>query len=477
MSVTITQRPTYHGYYAKNTVPKFIITTDEAITATLTMQGHTFTASYVPDFDGKIEIDFSSLYGDYIKTQMPNGSNQVVNQNASLITCEVSFSGSTTGNIAYPLGYPWIWYVFNANLKSATAFETWSQQNFLTNQPIEKHTNYEAPEWLTYLVLGNGGTNLKVRFYKKTGGNVDALIRSNNIAGCFTVDVSYKRLIQLANVLPSTLLGYYDVILFDSSSNEMCRQRFVFEERTGCEKYFLFVNALGGIDTLICKGENVLNPEVTHNIGRFNDKYEALDDTDDRRVWEQNIGMFPNRYRDWIYELMTDKQAAAIFDAKEETYLEIVITESDPSVSDFGQLASSTFSYILAETVNAISDSERALDRSFHQSVADEAEALEDLTTEVSLQMKSAQGGGFETDEETLPATKLYVDWLIPSNGTSEKIYILIDGKEVDDFTPGTDASPIIVTKGASDPIQFVSSDTDVTAIVINYYPVTIQSV
>ena len=481
MSVTVspTQRPVYHGYYAKNTVPKFLITTnDEIVTATLTMQGHAFTASYAPDSNGEIWIDFSQLYGDYLETLMPNGSNTVVSQTIASITCEASFSGSTTGQIAYPSGYPWVWYVFNAKLISSIPFETWCQRNFLTNQPIEKPTNYEAPEWLTYLVLGIGGTNLKARFYKKVGGSVDALIRSNNIAGCYTVDVSFKHLIQLANVLPNYLLGYYDVILFDSGDNEMCRQRYIYEERTGKEHYFLFVNSLGGIDTLVCQGENILQPEVTHNIGRFGSQYRALDDTDDCRHWQQNTGMVPYRWRNWIYDLLTAKQAASKYDHEADTLNPIVVDESEISMSDVGQLASASFGYLMTEVDNVIADTERALERgTLHQSVADEAESLEDLTTEVSLEMKSAQGGGFETEEETLPATKLYVDWLIPSNGKSEKIYILIDGKEVDDFTPGTDASPIIVNKGADDPIQFTSLDTDVTAIVINYYPVTIQSV
>lgn len=472
MNLTPIQAPAHDATYAKNTVPAAILSTQLEIHAELWVFGDNaplVAASYVPDFSGKVHVDFSDIYRDVLETELPSGGENAVAQSNYRVKFRLLLSDSEDNSTAVE------YWVCNALLKSSTPFETWAQANFLTNQPIEKHTNYEAPEWLTYLALSKGGTNLKVRFYKKTGGSVDTLILSNNTDGCFTVNVNYKRIVRLANVLPGTLLGYYDVILFDGSGNEMCRQRYVFEERTGLEKYFLFVNALGGIDTLVCKGENVLKPETTHNIGRFGDKHKAIDDTVDRRVWEQNTGMFPNRYRNWLHELMTAKQAAALHDAKGDTCAEIVVTASDISVSDFGQLASASFSYILEEAVNVISDTEQASDRSLHQSVADQAETLEDLTTEVILQTKPVQGGGFETDEETLPATKLYVTWDENLKDGIE-VFVEVDGNSAGSFVTGTDTQPYIVTKTAGQTVQFLTEDDTIESVTVTYYPVTVQA-
>lgn len=476
MSVTIstTQRPAYHGYYAKNTVPKFLITTnDEIVTATLTMQGHTFSASYAPDFNGHIEVDFSQLYGDYIETLMPNGSADSVSQTSAIITCEASFSGSTSGAIAYPLGYPWIWYVFNAKLNSATPFETWVQQNFLTNQPIEKPTTYDSPEWLTWFDL-DGSRKLVVRFYPKTGGNVDTTVKTDNTAGCYSENVSYSRLIRMINMTPRQLNGYYDLILFDNQNNEICRQRYIYEERTGREHYFLFVNALGGIDTLICQGENILQPEVTHNIGRFGRQYKALDDTDDCRHWQQQTGLVPYRWRNWIHDLLSSKQAASKYDQESDTINPIVVDESEISMSDGGQLASATFGYMMTEVDNVMADTERALERSnLHASIAEQAEALHDETVQVTLAFADDGNGGSATEEVTLPATKLYVEFE-PTKSTT--IDYAIDGKQVGDFDPSEDTSPVVITKGAGESIQFSSKDFVLEEVVISYYPVTIQA-
>lgn len=381
VSISTTQRPAYHGYYAKNTVPAFEITADEVVTAVLTMQSHSFTASYAPDFNGKIRIDFGQLCGDYIETLMPNGSTNTVSQTSALITCVASFKDSQGNNIAYPLGYPWEWYVFNAVLKSATPFQTWVQTHFLTNQPLEKPTTKDSPEWLTWIDL-DGSHILKVVFYPKEGGQAATTVRTDTVAGCFTEHVSFRRLIALANVQPSQLLGYYDLILYDAKNEVLCRQRYIYEERTGTEHYFCFVNALGGIDTLICDGENALQPEVTHNTGRFGGQYVALDDTDDRRQWRQQTGQKPHKWRNWLHELLSQKQAAALYDPEAGEYKAIVVTESELDISDKGQLGEASFSYILDDSVNAIGDAEYNQDRILHRSVAEQAVTPEDMDTE-----------------------------------------------------------------------------------------------
>ena len=468
MSVTITQRPEYHNCYAKNTVPNFIMTTDETITATLSMQGHTFTARYVPDFTGKVEIDFRQLYSDYIKTLMPNAD--IYSQVSSMISCEVSFNGSTTGPISYPVGYPFQWYVFNAKLNSSTAFQTWIRQNFLTNQPLEKPTTYDSPEYLTFLDLDTpAGRKVKVIFYPKSGGNETRQLTTTNIGGCYSVNVSYAIVIRLANHLSSYYKGYYDVILTDSSDNELARQRYIYQERSGKEHYFLFVNVLGGVDTMICDGENVLQPETTHNVGRFDRQYKPLDDTDDTRQWSQQTGMVPYRWRNWIHELLTAKQDAVLFNQTDSVKSPIVVIESSVSMSDNGQLASASFSYMLTNVDNVMADTERALDRSLHQSVADEAEEMDDFTEGQVMAFAPVQGGdGYETEEVTLSATKIYV--IYPKSAQSHIIGYAVGGK--DGYTFDTaDEGPFIITKSAAYSLQFFCDDDLVPALELRYYP------
>lgn len=472
MSVTITQRPEYHSCYAKNTVPDFIMTTDETIMATLTMQSHTFTAQYVPDFDGRVKIDFSQLYGDYIKTLMPNSD--VYSQASSMISCEASFAGSNTGPISYPIGSPFQWYVFNAKLNSSTAFQTWVRQNFMTNQPLEKPTTFDSPEYLTFLDLDTpAGRKVKVIFYPNSGGNEIRQLTTTNVGGCYTVNVSYSLIIRLANHLSSYYKGYYDVILTDSSDNELARQRYIYKERSGREHYFLFVNALGGVDTLICDGENVLQPDTTHNIGRFDRQYKPLDDTDDTRQWSQDTGMMPWRWRNWIHELFSSKQDAIVYNQENETQNHIVITDSSVSMGDNGQLASASFTYMLTDVDNVVADNERALDRSLHQSVADEAEELADLSEGQVAEFAPVQGGeGYATEEITISATKIYV--VYPKTAQTHLIEYAVGGKRGYTFDTADDG-PFVISKSAAYSLQFFCDDNLVPTLELRYYPTSIS--
>ena len=468
------QKPVSGRTYAKNEVPAFVISTQSTLLAVLTIGNETvFQGSYSPDFSGQISIDFKGLYDEYLETIIPSSLGDEITHTAYRRQFTATFYvliGEDTAGEPATLS----WYVANAKLKSSTPFYLWKNANFLTNQPMEKVTNYESPEWLTWLDT-DMGTRLDVRFYPKTGGYLDATVCTKVNAGCYSANVRYSRLIRMANVLSSRLKGYYDLILYDSKGAEACRQRYIYEERSGLEKYYCFVNALGGIDTLICDGENVLQPETTHNIGRFANIYRALDDTEDQRKWKQDTGMMPNKYRNWIYELLTTKQGAQKYDPAAKDYYEIVVDTSEIDMSDFGQLASASFSYIMNDVDNVMTDTERAIDRSLHASVAEQAEDLHDETSQVSLAFADDGNGGFETEEVTLAATKLYVEF--EPTTQQNTIYYSIDGKLVGDFDPSEDTSPVIITKSAAESVQFSSKNKVLDAVIVCYYPVTIQAV
>lgn len=457
------QKPVAGCTYAKNEVPAFVITTQSTLLAVLTIGNETvFQGSYSPDFSGQISIDFKGLYDEYLETLIPSSLGDEITHTAYrrqfTATFYVLIGEDTSGEPA-----TLSWYVANAILNSSTAFQSWCRTNFLTNMPIEKVTNYESPEWLTWLEL-SGGSTLAVRFYPKTGGNLDVTVCTTSNIGCYSANVRYSRLIQMANVLSGRLKGYYDLILYDAKNTEMCRQRYIYEERSGREKYFCFVNALGGIDTLICDGENVLQPETTHNIGRFADRYRALDDTDDQRKWTQNTGLMPTKYRNWVYELLTAKQGAQKYDPAAMDYYEIVVATSEIGMTDFGELAEASFDYILNETVNVMLDTERAVDRSLHQSVAEEAEELDDLTVEKVMEFSPAQGGGYET-----PALTVYTDHIYVTVGGTSTVFVEINGTLETEIDPAS-RMPVIVEVDSGDEVVFNSQD-DPGIITVNYYP------
>lgn len=486
MSVIIsqTQRPTQNAMYAKNTVPSLLIEATENVTVQLKYWPYddranaqwgdadvVFTGSYSPDFNGEIHIDFGELYAAYLSTVIPTNDSTELDQSPGAGYFHLFVEGSDSGVINTN---SLKWYVTNAKLKSSKTFQEWSHTNFLTNQPIEKVTNYESPEWLTWIDYGQE-CDLIARFYRKNGQTIDVTVRAADGEGVFSANVRYSRLIQMANVTsPSQLLGYYDLILVNSKEQEVAHQRYIYEERTGMEKYFLFVNALGGIDTLICQGENVLQPNTTHNIGRFADHYRALDDTDDKRRWNQNTGMVPTQYRNWIYELLTNKQGAQKYDPAALDYYSIVVDQSDVSMSDHGQLSQASFGYILDETVNVMSDTERAVDRMLHQSVADQAEAFDDVRAKQTAVMQDDGQGGFSTSELFIPADTIYVSDNRTLKSVGEPpVYYFLNGSQTaaGSFSPGSEDNPTVINKQASDSISFATQNENIELLEIKYYP------
>lgn len=464
-----TTRPEAGATYAKNTVPLFTISGQGGVRAVLTMDGmEVFQGSYSPDFTGLVSMDFSGLYDEFLSSRIPTTGATSIQQNAYRRQFTATF---------YPLGEsipsenpPTLsWYVANSMLKSDTPFQDWVKSNYLTNQPIEKQTNYEAPEWLTWLDL-DGRWKLKVRFYPKNGGHVDLLVSDDGgNAGCYSADVSYRRMIQLATFLPNSLLGYYDLMLFDHNMDAVAVQRYIYEERTGREKYYCFINALGGIDTLICQGDNILKPDIRLKVGRFGDRYIQVKDEENTRVWLQNTGYFPENHKNHLFELLTQCQGAVKYEASSRKYYEIVLNASGFSISDAKPIGAVSFEYLMASVDNLVADTERP-ERVLHQSQADQSEEMDDLTAKTVMEFEDDGQGGYTTESLQLYARRIYVN--ASGNGT---ITCVINEEDTDTFDPGSDRMPFVIDIKPGNTVRFTSETAVTDSLAINYYPVDVQ--
>lgn len=455
MSYTATQTPSNGAIYPKNLVPEVILSqvTDEVTIHLLQSDSVIFEGSYTPDVLGHVSVDLCELFTEWLNTSLPNTNTFLQTEWKKQFTLKIE-DEDAQNTINF--------YVCNADFKSRTAWTTWLASNFLTNQPMEQMSCKDAPHWLSFYDA-NGGLSLVGRFYKKSGGNVDVNICTTNGAGCYTCNVSYDKLIRRIVALPSSLHGYYDVLLMDGDDIK-AKQRYIYSERTGREQYYCFVNALGGIDTLICQGENVLNPDITYNIGRFGKSFRQLDDTDTIRAWSQNTGLLPVDWRNWFYEIMAVKAGAWRYDGK--SYTDIVLKESSIAASNHGQLNSYTFGYILTENTSVIGSDERAA-YAFRQSAADSAEEYEsDIKT-----MELAFTDGV-TETIPIPAKVILVLATADAVVEATPISYLVDGTVVDDFTPST-TEPVQIALPAGDELSFETENVSVNGLILNYYPQT----
>ena len=441
-----TSRPIANTTYAKNQVPPFVIATSDTLYASLSINNEVvFEGTYVRNFDGNITIDFKGVYDRFLSTLMPNlAADSKILQTSmakifTAVVCPVGSNGTPNRLQGVTVSYR----VANAKLNGRTVFGEWCKNNFLSNQPRERHTNEESPEWITYCPddASSGGTVWRVvcDFYKKAGGKVTFNVDGSNSLSPFSVNVGFLRVLSMAGLHSSVLMGYYDIYV-TKNNVEMCRQRYFYNYRTGREKYYCITNALGGIDTLICQGDNVLAPELNFNLGRINGQYVPLDDTDDLRQWRQNTGMIPVRQRNWVHELLTQRQAAVKYDPENHDYQDIVINMADITIGDTKQLASAEFGYLLQEPVNAVEVTE-IKDKEFSQSSADKSESIPARMGAIEMEMLRRENKYVETEEETIPSPVFYVEFELDSESVSNTpIYydIIVNGEvtTTGQFTP-----------------------------------------
>lgn len=470
MSLTLTQYPS--GNCFRNKVTKFVMTSTYSVTMTITINpngqsAEIFTGRYHPDFNGRISVDITDIVKDYVKSTVPTNANDYAQTDFSKefsYKIEEDNGGSAQGTFK----------VFNIACNTAETLDNWCAAHFLTHQSVQKRTNYESPEWLTWNDLV-GNYSLVARFYPNNGGNTEVTLQTDSAAGCYTVNVCYSKLIRTISMLPRQLKGYYDIILFDNSSNELARQRYIYQERSGQEHYFVFANALGGIDTLIADGANVLQPELTFNYGRFGNIYTPIDDTENVRLWNQSL-VTPWRERNWLWEILSAKGEAAMYDANAEIYDPIIIADADIKMSDKGQLANASFAYLMSEStpMPVILESEEQ-SRALSQSAADSAEEFNDLSSSLTLAFEVGEKVNV-TEVASIAATKLYVTW-DESLKDGIEVFVEVDGNSAGSFVTGTDTQPYIVTKTAGQTVQFLTEDDTIESVTVTYYPVTIQAV
>lgn len=458
MSYTILQAPASNGSYPKNGVPEIVLTSvSGGIRIELMQNSDTiFEGSYTADPNGTVRVDLGDLFGEWLYTDL-----SIAQSNYKQNNWRKQFGIRITDDDSTP-AVTRSFYVSNADFKSSIAWTTWLESNFLTNQPMEQMSCKDAPLFLSFNDA-YGKLRLVGRFYPKTGGNTDVNIYSTPSPGCYTCNVSYDMLIRRVPALPSSLKGYFDILLMDGPTVK-AKQRYIYSERTGREQYYCFVNALGGIDTLICQGENVLQPDITYNIGRFGKEFRQLDDTETIRAWSQNTGQLPVDWRNWFYEIMAVKAGAWRYDGK--AYTEIVLKESGIAASNHGQLNGYTFGYILTENTSVIGSDERAA-YAFRQSAADSAEEYESDIKTIELAFEDGV-------TETIPVPAKVILVLATADAVVEAtpISYLVDGTVVDDFTPST-TEPVQIALPAGDELSFETVNVSVNGLILNYYPQT----
>lgn len=358
-----------HSVHLEN-IPDFILTSvDENIQVEVysdtTYTTKIFTATYIPDLSHEVRFNLADIIRSHLATALPN-ADIFLQQNVYK-----GFGFVITGLTSAVVSAEY-YEVMLSKAEVDDSPHVYMQSHFLTLQPKDKTVTKGMPEHLTLRGVGPvSELQLYARFYPTAGGHEDVMLGPPTYTGINTYRFFWEDLWQLR---PGTCNYYIDIVANDTKSDIMS-QRYIYSHKSGHEHYFLWVNALGGIDTICCDGANTLQPQVTHNVGRRQSLVIQLDDSDDYRQWQQQSGWFPWKLREWLWDFVSSKLGHWIYDSEKETYKEIVISSAEMEASDDKQLVQFTFTYRNANRGNAVGTSSRA--NSFSQSAADSAEDID----------------------------------------------------------------------------------------------------
>lgn len=362
--------PTYEGNVHLENIPDFVVTgVDENLQVEVfddnTATNLVFTGIYIPDLNSEVRFNLADIFRNYLKTELPD---------ADIFLQERTYKGfyfrltGLSSEVVTMAGYMIL-------LSKAEADDTphvYMQSHFLTLQPKDKLVTRDMPEHLTLRFERVDYPVLVARFYPTAGGHDDVALDVPTYPGVNTYRFFWEDLWQLRPV--ASCYRYVDIVATDTKADIMS-QRYIYAHKSGREHYFLWVNALGGIDTICCDGANTLQPQVTHNVGRRQSIVIQLDDSDDHRQWHQQSGWFPWKQREWLWDFISSKLGHWLYDPEKETYTEIIITSAEMDAADDGQLVQFAFTYRLANRGNAVGTSSR--DTAFSQAAADQAEEID----------------------------------------------------------------------------------------------------
>ena len=312
-------------------IKNFIISSTEVVRFSLYKnQELLLDTQYHPDASERICIDVRDIVHNSLKYKLESSDFYIQDELAADFRAVVNDQTVTFRAIKCGV----------SNLStSASAFLL---GNFLSWQPESIETRYVQPQWLTYCNTGTGSVSLCVRFYKDA--TIVGAKKLNNIQSgkCATVNLQFARVWALAT---EDRDGYFDVYIEDSNGNRLTYvQRYILSQNTPEDKFFLFENTLGGLDSVVFTGANVFNPDGTFGNSLY-DGQLVNTHNDISRIYTQYTGYKSPREILWLKDFWTSMQRYVINDGG---VFPIVIEDSSINASSMDPLQSFEFRYKLS---------------------------------------------------------------------------------------------------------------------------------
>lgn len=334
-----------------NNAPDFIISEEnQSVFVSISLAGSPIVSDMelTPDPSGKITVDVRQI----VRNIQPLSRPESVLESLPSIT----ITSRKTGEALALSGYLIPGGVY---LGSGFDIDNFLASNFLTWQPQIIRTSPDTPQWLAFIRPSDTFLSFSIwsNLYTSDGRVFTKQIQSTpNVRVYCQVDTSYKALWMdhcTRNDITPIAYDVYGKLSRQSSdgtstqeySNRPFAQRYVLRSSHINELCFGFSNTLGGFDTIIMRGNTVLEPEgeVQSFVNR-NSEVEIFNEYTSH--WEASSGYIDSERLASQYQDFLKSSNRYLF--YKERWLRIVVDEFDLKHTK-GELNAYTFKYHFSE--------------------------------------------------------------------------------------------------------------------------------
>ena len=284
---------------------KFILSASSPILFSLKMgQSIILTSTYYPGINSLIEIDLREIVERLLSVNLPITGTSV--------TLQENGVADFTATIEM---VPVVFRVIKAGVESLQELAcNFVDDHFLTWQMQEKTTLQSQPEWLTLYATASRVVKATAYYFSfPSVGEVSSVIQSETVTmatlpqgSMQSVEVSWSAINQLITAQNHVA---WDVWFEDDLGSRLSYiQRFRLRNATSQENLFIWVNTLGGIDSVSFNGFCEHDRKLEHILSELYDNTLQEYQTDKKAEIKQSTGYLTLLQSRWIEDLFYSKK-------------------------------------------------------------------------------------------------------------------------------------------------------------------------
>lgn len=323
-----------------NLQPVVVETDESVLTAVISISAGSSSLANIPlsytPAGGRVSIDLQDILRPYFSFEQVPAGDRFIWQTRMLLSVSVRFMQETSAGLVLSV-------LRGAATGITGGLEEWCRANPLTWQSRRKYVLGPQPEYLTLYLKRSDTVSFSI--YTRKGAGPTKAVSGQSVqvqqTGVYTFDVSPAAMSAIAAIEEGAHIAYYDVETAGGA-----KMQYVLDlPRSEDERWFLWENSLGGIDTMRMFGdESVVLASEDKTIARKD--ATTTYDVESPRTWRQDTGTLSLRERTWLLDFFRSPNRYVF---RGGVLYPIVLTEAGGEGLTSDSVSNYTFTYRLSD--------------------------------------------------------------------------------------------------------------------------------